>query len=128
MTNFKDTLITDQTYQYISKHFFYSTDWPLSVSFIGPGNTSSTADVIENTTNVNRSCTADCNPHCNYIWINNTDGSIILHTAFLDLIKPDRYDSGSYICQASNRYGEKNKTFTLYIRCKFSGSLELANC
>ncbi|KAK2140440.1 hypothetical protein LSH36_1355g00002 [Paralvinella palmiformis] len=80
----------------------------------GGGNTTETDDVIENTTLVNRTCSADCNPECSYIWINNTNGVNISYTPLLN--KPDRYDAGSYSCKTYNKYGERNKTFTLKIK------------
>ncbi|KAK2142337.1 hypothetical protein LSH36_968g00018 [Paralvinella palmiformis] len=97
--------------------------WPWTISFISPGDTSDIADVIECTTIVKRTCSADCNPDCSYIWINNTNGVNISYTTLLDLDKPDRYDGGTYTCKAYNKYGEKNKTFTLIIR--FSPSLSI---
>ena len=87
------------------------------MTFIGPGDTTYIDDVIEDTLFVNRTCSADCNPDCSYIWINNTNGVIVSYTPLLDLNKPDRYDAGSYSCKAYNKYGERNKTFTLQIRC-----------
>jgi hypothetical protein len=94
-------------------------DWPWSILFISPGDTSDIADVIEDTTFVNRTCSADCNPDCSYIWINNTNGVNTSYTPLLDLSKPDRYDAGSYSCKAYNKYGELDKIFTLSIRCEF---------
>ncbi|KAK2139411.1 hypothetical protein LSH36_1806g00000 [Paralvinella palmiformis] len=98
--------------------------WPWTISFINPENTSDIADVIEDKTLINRTCSADCNPDCSYIWINNTNGVNISYAPLLDLGKPDRYDGGTYTCKAYNKYGEKNKTFTLIIR--FSPSLSIA--
>ena len=114
----------DKLYVFLLNYFvlYYNIsyiDWPRSILFISPGDTSDIADVIEETTTVNRTCSADCNPDCSYIWINNTNSVNISYTQSLYLSIPDRYDAGSYSCKAYNKYGELNKIFTLNIRCEF---------
>ena len=96
----------------------YFTDWPWSIAFTGPGDTSDTANIIENTELVNRTCSADCNPDCTYTWINDTDGGVISNTKLLDLQRATRHEAGNYTCIARNDYGQKLKLFSLNVKCK----------
>ena len=95
------------------------TDWPWYISFTGLGDTSDTTEIIENTEFVNRTCVADCNPNCNYTWINSTDSNVVSYTELLDLHMPTRYEADNYTCIASNMYGIKTKLFSLNIKCKY---------
>ena len=58
----------------------YLTDWPRYISFTGSGDTSDRTEIIENTEFVNRTCESDCNPNCNYTWINSTDSNVVSYT------------------------------------------------
>ena len=100
-------------------------DWPWSIAFIGQGDTTDRADVIENTEHVNRTCNADCNPYCTYTWINNTDNKTVSNEATIDLGTPDRYDAGNYTCIAGNVHGKLEKVLVLDIRCKLATRINI---
>ena len=97
-----------------------STDWPWSISFIGPGDITDKVDIIENMELVNRTCSSDCNPKCDYTWINITGNNIISNKSTLNLDTPDRYDTGNYTCRSSNIHGVKDKVFVLAVKCELS--------
>ena len=94
-------------------YLFSFSDWPLTIALSSPDH----VDVIEDTESVSSTCTADCNPVCDYRWVDD-NGTVVSTSGLLDIDTPDRYQAGEYTCWASNTYGELPKVLTVNVMCK----------
>ncbi|XP_033759002.1 cell adhesion molecule 2-like [Pecten maximus] len=87
-----------------------------SVSLSTPGDTftGNEGDTLPDIT-----CTADCRPGCTFVWT-RPDNTNFTVSPVLSLGQLDRSEQGTYVCTARNDIGESNKTYSLYVRCKYS--------
>ena len=78
-----------------------------------------TVELNEGEELTSRVCSADGEPSCSYAWHNNSEsGPVVEPSDTLSMSSVERYDDGSYHCNASNILDSVHDQFDLIVNCK----------
>ena len=68
---------------------------------------------------VTATCTAQGSPTITYTWFKDNTNSQLSTGSILQITSSTRTDAGTYLCRASNAYGNADAAVTLDVQCKY---------